>query len=322
MKNTPPILARALSLCVLPVLLLACTAGRAVAWDNLGHKTVATIAWDQLTPRAQAKITALFQADPRGRQFVNAAVWPDDIKKFLRNAAPKAPVNRPWHYVNIPYDGTAAQIAAAIEKPGVTADPPHAASANVVTGTRFYTALLKGGQGDARQQADALSFLIHYVGDLHQPLHCVAVLHPLPNYTPPFAADGSSADAGGNGFTLTGTPADLHAYWDDIFDLGQPDGSDTDANARTLATALQARIRPGMFALMKTDPKSWATESYAYRKFVYSPPIGVNSNPHGTIQHHDITPAYATKARGIAERQVVKAGYRLANLLNGIYDVP
>ena len=58
------------------------------------------------------------------------------------------------------------------------------------------------------------------------------------------------------------------------------------------------------------------------RKFVYSPPLGVNSNPHGTIQHHDITAAYAKKARKVAETQVVKAGYRLAKLLNGIYGGP
>lgn len=316
--KTPSILARGLAF----GLLLAGPSPTASAWDNLGHKTVATIAWDRLTPRAQANLTALFQADPRGRRFVDAAIWPDDIKKLQRNAPPKAFVNRPWHYVNIPYEATTAQITAAIEKPGVTPDPAHAASANVVTATRFYTKFLKGGQGDARQKADALSFLIHYVGDIHQPLHCLAVLHPLPNYTPPLAADGSSADAGGNGFTLTGTPANLHAYWDDIFDLRQPAGSDSDANARTLATALQATVHPGMFTLMKTDPKSWAKECYALRQFVYSPPIGVNSNPHGTLQHHDITPAYAQKARTLAESQVVKAGYRLAKLLNGIYDVP
>ena len=73
------------------------------------------------------------------------------------------------------------------------------------------------------------------MADIHQPLHTLTVLHPLPNYTPPLDAKGQPTDVGGNGFTLNGTPAKLHAYWDDIFDLGQPTGSDTDARARTIA---------------------------------------------------------------------------------------
>ena len=99
-------------------------------------------------------------------------------------------------------------------------------------------------------------------------------------------------------------------------------GSDTDAHARALATALEAKVHPDMIGMSKTDPKSWALESYAQRQFVYSPPVAASHNPDGTIQHHAITPAYATKARTIAEKQVVYAGYRLGKLLNGIYGGP
>jgi hypothetical protein len=162
-------------------LVLAWSTSSSLAWDNCGHKTVATIAWDQLTTAARAQIGSIFQTDPRGRHFVDAAVWPDDIKRFERNEPPKAPVNKPWHYVNIPYDATAAQLEAVVEKPG--ADPAHMNSANVVTGIRYYTAYLQSGQGDSRKKADALSFLIHYIGDVHQPLHTLEVKKPLPNYT-------------------------------------------------------------------------------------------------------------------------------------------
>jgi hypothetical protein len=73
--------------------------------------------------------------------------------------------------------------------------------------------------------------------------------------------------------------------------------------------------------MSKTDPKAWAKESYALRKFVYSPPVAASRNPDSTIQHHAITPEYAAKARTIAEKQIVYAGYRLAKLLNSIYIV-
>jgi hypothetical protein len=75
---------------------------RAGAWDACGHKTVATIAFDQLTPEVRARVEAVFAADPRGRHFIGSATWPDDIKQPGGNPAPSAPLDRPWHYVNIP----------------------------------------------------------------------------------------------------------------------------------------------------------------------------------------------------------------------------
>src|SRR6266568_2793788 len=60
------------------------------AWDGCGHKTVAAITYERLSPSARAKVDQIFADDPRGRKFIDAATWPDDIKQGKRNGAPSA----------------------------------------------------------------------------------------------------------------------------------------------------------------------------------------------------------------------------------------
>jgi hypothetical protein len=288
-------------------------ANTCLSFDNCGHKTVATIALDHLDSNSQKRIKAIFQNDGRHRTFVDCATWPDDIKTNKRNSTPyKAKVNKPWHYVNIPYPATDEQIEQTINRPGVVVSPSRTSSANVVTAIRYYTAVLKGGRGSATAQADALSWLVHLVGDVHQPLHCTEATQPLPNYTPP-----REGDRGGNSFLIHGSAGNLHAYWDDILDPGHPRGSYSNQRVRTIATDLEARITPGLFGMGKTDPEDWAKESYGERELVYSPPLDGANTP---TAHHIISAEYAGKAKGIGEKRIVYAGYRLAKLLNSIYD--
>src|SRR5438309_2030314 len=77
----------------------------ATAWDDCGHKTVAAIAYNQLKPATKKKVNAVFNKDLRHRNFIDSASWPDDIKQGINNDLPvKAPMNKPWHYVDVPYD--------------------------------------------------------------------------------------------------------------------------------------------------------------------------------------------------------------------------
>src|SRR5207302_4438788 len=130
----------------------------AEAWDACGHKTVAAIALDKLAPQTKTKVDAILTGDLRGRHFIDAATWPDDIKHGLRNDPPKAPVNKPWHFVDIPFDATPEQVDEEIKNGDKLVDPMDENSANVVTAIRFYTKQLKGGQGDPVTKADALSW--------------------------------------------------------------------------------------------------------------------------------------------------------------------
>jgi hypothetical protein len=181
------------------VLVAACaqSAIALFAWDGCGHEMVATIAYEQLPADVKAKVDKVFADDPRGRKFVDAANWPDDIKQGQRNDAPAAHLNKPWHYVDIPYHAYQSEIEDVLTNRGVTVNPRREKSANVVTAITYYANYLKTARGTNRSRADALSFLIHFVGDVHQPLHCVTVEDTLPNYTPP-----EKGDLGGNGFGI------------------------------------------------------------------------------------------------------------------------
>ena len=83
--------------------------------------------------------------------------------------------------------------------------PPLPSAPHILTKIAESTATLKGS-GTAQEMVDALSWLIHLIGDIHQPLHCVTHItsqHPAPE-----------GDRGGNSFKLKGTPNNLHSVWD------------------------------------------------------------------------------------------------------------
>ena len=207
------------------------------AWDGCGHEVVATIAYEQLSAEVKTKVYKIFSDDPRGRTFIDAATWPDDIKQGKRNDAPQAPLNKSWHYVDLPYHASDSEIADVLSNGGVMVNIHKEQSANVVTAITFYANYLKAGHGTKRAKADALSFLIHYVGDVHQPLHCITVEDSLPNYTPP-----EKGDLGSNGFAIHHHARELHALWDDTFD----EPTDDHGAGRDILTNISAgsSVRP------------------------------------------------------------------------------
>ena len=172
----------------------------ALAWGHTGHMTVAQVAYLRLTDTTRHRVDALIQIqlkpttkhgphgtviDVAGRTdtFVTAACWPDDIKS---NA------NREWHFRDTAFspDGTV---------PDVTVPDK-----NVVTVIQDSLTQLKDAATSEHDKAQALRFLIHLVGDIHQPLHCsTRCTH-----------EHEKGDRGGNDFMLVGAK-DLHAYWDD-----------------------------------------------------------------------------------------------------------
>jgi hypothetical protein len=142
----------------------------------------------------------------------------------------------------------------------------------------------------------ALKFLIHFIGDLHQPLH---------------AAD--HEDRGGNCIGLAPSPdghdTNLHAYWD----VGAVEALGNSASA--IAAELDARITPGeLRAWSQGGPKAWAMESFELgRKDVYSLASRPECNDHGTVA---LTTEYEAAASKDAALQLEKAGVRMASVLN------
>ncbi len=135
-------------------------------WSCKGHQTVAAIAEKHLTPEARQMVQKLLSdnpIDPKLRRWcgnsasdlmVDASTWPDDVRNERKNG--------PWHYIDIPrgkhkgnlaeYCGTEGCVTRAIEEQG---------------------AILKDKSADPLKRAEAIRYLIHFVGDLHQPLHAI-----------------------------------------------------------------------------------------------------------------------------------------------------
>lgn len=295
------------------VLVSLLCAAPALAWNGFGHMTVAAVAYDKLTPSTKKKVAALLKlnpsypdwvanASPQDRDevaFVTAATWPDAIKKrgsgFADDgknpSAPDAAKNegyagklqhRYWHYIDVPFspDGTPLQ-------------QPRAPNAKTQIAA-FRTALASSSATDELKSYD-LVWLIHLVGDIHQPLHC----------TSRFDHDQPDGDRGGNLVALCARPcrSELHALWDDIL------GTKTNPKAAIKKAAKLDAPEPRLAAVK--DEEVWIAESVrAAKASVYIEPIGVGTGP------FEVDAEYRRQARAVAAERVALAGARLANLLN------
>jgi hypothetical protein len=299
-------------------LILTCLlASTAAAWDSFGHMMVASVAYDNLTPAARTKVDQLIKLNPdyklwikgvakadQGKTaFVMAATWPDAIKSEKKGKKkiytddgehptnPNAAANvgysdklmhRYWHYIDEPFspDGT----------PLVLPQSPNAQTQIAA----FRTTLADPGATNKLKSYD-LVWILHLVGDVHQPLHA----------TSRFTSDLPQGDNGANLVALCAKPCkdELHAYWDDILGTGK-----SPKNAINTAATLPA---PDAAHAALSDESQWIQESFAIAKLsVYASPIGVGAGPFTT------NATYKTTGEMIANHQIALAGVRLANLLN------
>lgn len=264
-----------------------------MAWHDTGHMIVAQIAYDRLNPRAKERVDALVKTIRFcGRTYdgVTISVWMDDIKADSTHDELGQ-----WHYVNTPvWDGIA---------PDQNFKLP---DDNVMTRTRWVVEMLKKGTGSDKKDAELLGYVVHLVGDIHQPMHAATR----------FNAGNRDGDAGGNEFKLMQPEAtNLHAYWDaagGLFHYWSPPRPMEDWTRRRFNAYVQsvaAAAPSGNAEWQVLDPARWAQESYELaRTAAYNLPE--NSMP---------TNAYAERAQDVSRRRLALAGYRLAQLLNTIY---
>ncbi len=152
--------------------------GSACAWGADGHRLVATVAEGLLTPEAKAEADRLLALDP-GATLASISTWADEVR---------SPATAAWHYVNFPRGSACTYDAAQL----------CAGGACVVSAIERQTAILASKAPDADRLL-ALKYLVHFVGDVHQPLHA-----------------GYADDKGGNTYQLQafGRGTNLHALWD------------------------------------------------------------------------------------------------------------
>ena len=284
-RHSPVLAIVALLVCALPVAVAPVS-----AWGAVGHRVVARIAWAIMGPLAREQVAVLFEvgADP-GREsraheaFIAAATWADEVRAAR-------PETYNWHFVDIPvseakYD--AARDCPATEKGDCAINAIARARTEVVDPQR--STLLR---------AEALKFLIHFVGDLHQPLHAI-----------------DNHDRGGNDVKVSalkgeeGRDTNLHAVWDTgLINLS------TETEAARAERLLSQLVQQSPAVPVSLEPVQWAEEShevglrvvYRYPSFL---PTGPGPDP---VVLDD---GYRSAANAEIDRRQQLAGSRLAALL-------
>lgn len=273
------------------------------AWGDVGHLVIGYLAVAELSPRAEREVRQLL-----GRQsLAHASLWADEVRA-------ERPETAPLHFVNIPWTATAYD-----------ARRDCARGRCVVAAIERYRGVLAARGASRGERVEALKFVAHLVGDVHQPLHCV-----------------TNNDRGGNCVPVTffgrapvlrrepdggasWTP-NLHAVWDTDLVARLRGRTPPAEYARRLAARL--RSRRATWQRAGGDPRAWALESHrladtlAYGKL--ATPIAPEAPERlkrcrGAGPRQEIGPRYLDAVGPTVEEQLVKAGTRLAMLLNAIW---
>jgi hypothetical protein len=294
--------------------MLPLTTVSAFGWGCEGHQMIALIARAHLTPQASAAVDRLLRENPidpalnrfckdRGNDpMADSATWADDARTIEKTGD--------WHFIDIP-------LAVRGDGPDVI---NWCGDGCIVTAIDYEWAVLRNQSRPAPLRAKALRYLIHFVGDLAQPLH---------------AAD--NHDRGGNctemRFFSGEKPENLHAIWDYKIIA-------RDLEARKMTQAQYARALDGDFSRSESriDVLAWTWESHALASAVaygnLKPPIPIAAATSGTADqaactaersavgalHISIDDEYVNHAMPVIREQLAKAGYRLAALLNQTFQ--
>ena len=279
--------------------LLLSTSTTSLGWGAGGHMMVASIAFKRLNPTAKAQVKKLLaipiapsNVTRKSIDFVNAAHWPDDVKKL-----PGFEFSGDLHFVDIPFSTDGTTLPTDLPK-----------TDNIVKALAHYVDVLKTST-DQNRRAQALRFIIHFVGDIHQPLHCATRVDK----------NHHEGDRGGNDLLINvgGHTVKLHSYWDGGIDTFPREGPN-------FAPPQLAQIPPAVDVVLQGNPSTdpalklgdpmnfqlWADESNKLAKEVAYKTIANGKTPDA---------AYRKAGLRVARNRVAFAGYRLAALLNSIW---
>lgn len=244
------------------------------AWGPLGHRLVALLAWDDLTPASRRQIEALLK-DEQDPTLAGIASWADDLRESDPVLGRKT---TRWHYVNIGEHDCVYQKQR--DCPGGNC---------VVEAIRTQTSILADTKRTRAERLQALKFVVHFVGDVHQPLHA-----------------GYGRDKGGNDVQVNwnGRGTNMHTLWDSRM-LVTTDRSETD-----YLRHLRALPRPSIGAIALPPPAAaWAEQS-----------CHVVTQPDFYPRRAKLEQSYVDKHLPIAERQLRAGGVALAAVLNKALD--
>lgn len=245
----------------------AFAAAPAFAWGPTGHRITGTIAEQNLSGVARARIALILGPET----LADASTWPDEMRSdpspFWQSTA------NPWHYVTAP-KGRAYTPATA---------PPEG---DAVTALGKFAQTLNDPKVPREQKQLALRFIVHIIGDLHQPLHA-----------------GNGQDHGGNDLKVTffGEQTNLHQIWDSRL-IDHQQLSYSEYAARLIRTTSPQDIIDGS----TPDPLVWISESAALRDQVYPNSTSLSWN-------------YVFQSKPLMDARLRLAGIRMAAYLNALF---
>ncbi|MEO0574283.1 MAG: S1/P1 nuclease [Pseudomonadota bacterium] len=243
------------------------------AWGKIGHRVAAHIAEEHLSGQARAGVSEILGAE----DLAESSTWPD----FMRSAPTEfwQKVAGPLHYVTVPTGKGYSEIGAPDE-------------GDAYTGLARFRATLIDRDASLAERQLALRFIVHIIGDLHQPLHC-----------------GNGTDRGGNDFAVTwrGRATNLHFVWDTAL------VEDEALSYSEMSQWLSRRITPDdVQSWWETDPLVWIEESVRIRDTIYP-----DANDE---RARNLSWRYVFAHRATMRRRLSQAGVRMAAYLNEAFD--
>jgi len=270
----------AISISNLPLMVVAAAcclaASSANAFNSKAHQVAGYIAEANMCALTRVAVGEL----DAERNVAQAGTWADEIRRYDHFDRAK-----PWHYINIP-DSRSVEGALQGKRNG---------RGDVLFAIDYFDRLLRDESADRLDRAMAYRFLVHFIADVHQPLHV-----------------GRKEDQGGNRIRVRveGRRTNLHAYWDG-FDLNEVIRSPLD-----YAEYLQ-QLYAGEGVESGGRPSDWARESKGYRAGVYA----LGSAAPG--REPELSRQYRNKAIEIINLRIYQAGLRIAGALDAVFcDAP
>ena len=301
----------------------------AEAWNGTGHMVVAELAWRGMSASHRHAISKLLKQHPHYQLllakdhpadcdldewvFLQAATWPDMIRPARAGDEEKPSGvtqfhRSQWHYINIPYVWPA-------DAGGISTNGFNIPATNIVWALNNSAQMLGDKRLSAAERAVSLCWVLHLVGDIHQPLHAATLLtQAYPR-----------GDMGGNALAIveaSGKPMNLHWFWDQLLDSGH-----TYTSISVLADTISGAPQndPRRLAEYRSDKtaESWARESYrAAIAFAYADGqlkfADWKAFAAGSVAATEVPrlgSAYVINASDLAHRRVSLAGRRLRDLL-------
>ena len=248
------------------ILILTCLySANAYSWGKTGHRIVGEIAQRNLSPQAAQEIKEILGDEDLSK----AANWPDEFRSEA-----KSKYSWPWHYVSIPTGKSYF-------------DQKRSKEGDVIEALFRFEDVLRDVKSTKDQKIEAIRFLVHFLGDLHQPLHV-----------------GLEEDRGGNAIKVKWfkTETNLHTVWDEeIINFEQLSYTEYASYLNHFTETEKKEWEKGHYL-------DWAKESQELRPKVYDIPESKN-----------LSYEYGYKSKPIIEQRLKQAGLRLAYILNNIY---